>query len=308
MVLKIFWNDTENRIRAGWRIFIQIILIAVPLAILAISGVYSSGDSMTTRVTITVLPITLLSIFILGRYIDKRKFSDYGIQLRQKKWWADYGFGLLAGLLSASSFVYLLVLFGWAEIEPSVGFGANGVSFTRALLISLFTYAGVGVFEEILRTYQVRNLTEGFAGTKLSMTGAMLIAVFLAGLWSVVMHVASNDLIFLVYIWVTSVIYGFFFCWTERAALAMAMHFSWDFTISTIFLLDGSSTQETAFFIVSTNSVLDMGANVLPIVGLLAKFLGLIAVAMWIRWREGKIQFHREIASPSLITKDVYSP
>ena len=81
MVLKIFWNDTENRIRAGWRIFIQIILIAVPLAILAISGVYSSGDSMTTRVTITVLPITLLSIFILGRYIDKRKFSDYGIQL-----------------------------------------------------------------------------------------------------------------------------------------------------------------------------------------------------------------------------------
>lgn len=301
MIKRLFWNSTENRLRAGWRILIQIIMISVPLAWLAYRGVYSSGDQIDTRVSLTALPITLVSVYFLGRYIDKRKFSDYGLQLKLVSWQQDYAFGLLAGVLGASAYVLMLVLLGWAEIKPASNFGASGISIVAAFLISIITYAGVGVFEELLRVYQVRNITEGLAGTRLGIAGAMLAAVFLAGCYSVVMHAASGDAVFLVYVLVTGMIYGAFFLWTQRAALAMAIHFAWDFTFSSIFLLGSPGTQDATIFYVPVDGVPASGANLLPIVGLLAKFLLLGLVLMWIKRREGNIQLQEELAIPSLL-------
>ena len=103
----MFWNQTENRIRAGWRILIQILLTAIPLAVLGLSGFYSEGNQ-NLRVALTAGPITVLSVIICSRLIDKRKFPDLGIRLGEKAWWADFGFGILAGFLSASAYVLLL--------------------------------------------------------------------------------------------------------------------------------------------------------------------------------------------------------
>jgi len=100
---QLFWNKAEMRLRSGWRILIQIIMVCFPLVIFGALGLYS-GKLLAVKMTATALPITLLSIWILGRLIDKRAFSDYGIQLQQKDWWVDYGFGLLAGFLAASAF------------------------------------------------------------------------------------------------------------------------------------------------------------------------------------------------------------
>ncbi len=286
------------RLRSGWRILIQIIMISFPLAIFGLLGVYS-GDMLAIKMTATALPITLLSILFLGRYIDKRVYSDYGIQLKQKNWWLDYGFGLLAGFSAASFFTGMLVLFGWADIASSSKLDADPASFVIAFLISLLAYAGVGIFEEILRTYQIRNMTEGLAGTKIGITGAMILAVLLAGLWSVVMHIVSNDLPFLVYILATGVIYGFFFIWTKRAALAMAMHFAWDFTNSSLFQI--GSVSEASLFVVTINETPELGFNILSIAGIIAKIIGLIIVVFWIHNREGQIRTKKEIATPSLI-------
>jgi membrane protease YdiL (CAAX protease family) len=299
----LFWNAAENRLRAGWRIAIQVVLIGLPLAILGLLGVYSTAATMATRVAFTALPITLLSILVLGRYVDKRRFSDYGLLLRQKEWWADYGFGCLAGFLAAASYVLLLNLLGWAHLSPSRIPRGERASFAAALGISLLTYAAVGVFEELVRSYQIRNITEGLARTRLRLLGATLSAVFLAGAWSVVGHAASGDPSFLVFAFVSAVIYGFFFPWTRRVALAMAMHFAWDFTLSSVFLLGAPGAQEATLFVVSLRGVPDAGVNVLPIVGMLPKLLGLALVAAWIWRREGKIKLHRELASPSLAAR-----
>ena len=106
---QLFWNNAEMRLRSGWRILIQVIMITFPLVIFGLLGLYS-GNRLAIKMTATALPITLLSIFILGRYIDKRAFSDYGIQLKHKDWWLDYGFGWLTGFLAASSFTCILVV------------------------------------------------------------------------------------------------------------------------------------------------------------------------------------------------------
>jgi membrane protease YdiL (CAAX protease family) len=299
----VFWNATEDRLRAGWRILVQVILVVLPLSVISAKGFYSSTEAMNTRVAFTALPVTLLSILIMGRYVDKRKFSDFGLQLRERRWWADYGFGFFAGLLAATSYVFLLKFLGWAELSLVRVNGVESGSFATALLLSLLTYAAIGVFEELMRAYQVRNITEGLNKTKLHLVGSTAIAVTLAGGWSMFAHVASGDLIFLIYIFITSVIYGLFFPWTKRVALAMAVHFAWDFTLSSIFLLGAQGGQEAALFAVTIRDVPDMGSNMLPVVGIVPKILLLILVSGWIKRNEGQITIHKELTSPSLVDR-----
>jgi membrane protease YdiL (CAAX protease family) len=260
---------------------------------------------MVTRVAFTALPITLGSIFIMGRYVDKRKFSDFGLQLRKKMWWADYGFGFIAGLLAATSYVFLLKFLGWAEVSSVRIHGADSVSLATALLLSLLTYAAVGVFEELMRAYQIRNIIEGLGKTRLRLVGATAIAVSLAGGWSLVAHAASRDVIFLLYIFITSVIYGLFFPWTKRVALAMSVHFAWDFTLSSIFLLGAQGGQEAVLFVVDLRDVPDMGISILPILGIVPKILLLILVSGWITRNAGRIIIHTELISPALIDRGV---
>ena len=295
---QLFWNDAELRLRAGWRILIQVMMISFPLAIFGLFGLYSNGN-LAIKMTATALPITLFSIWVLGKLIDKRAYSDYGIQFKQKKWWCDYGFGWLAGFLAASCYTCFLLLFGWADVVFSSKLAADPASFVMALSISLLAYAGVGVFEELVRTYQIRNITEGLAGTKTGLTGAMIIAVILAGFYSVVMHIASKDPPFLIYVMVTGVIYGLFFLWTKRAALAMAMHFAWDFTVSSMFQI--GSVSEASLFLVTIRETPNSGFEILPMVGIIAKSIGLILILFWVLKSEGKIETQKDLASPTLI-------
>jgi membrane protease YdiL (CAAX protease family) len=251
---------------------------------------------------ITALPVTILSILFLGRYIDKRKWSDFGIHLNRKKWWADFGFGIFVGLFTAGLFVFILILLGWAALEPSNNVGATGMSIAGAFLISFVTYLGIGIFEELLRVYQIRNLTEGFAGTQLGITGAMLLAVFFAGMYTVTMHIASNDFPFLVFILISGGMRGLYYLWTRRAAISIAAHFAWDFTVSYLFLLGGSSAEEPAIFLVGINQVIGINTTILlPVLGIFVKVIGLIIVVYWVKWREDNVQFHKEITRPSLI-------
>jgi membrane protease YdiL (CAAX protease family) len=301
---EIFWNRFEHRLRAGWRVLIQIVIVSVPLSVLALMGIFTSREMTDTKVMITALPITIISVLFLGRFIDKRKFSDYGIHLKDGKWWAEYGVGFIVGFLSACLLVGVLVIIGAAEIKLANKFVSDGRLLISTSLISVVTYAGVGIFEEILRVYQIRNISEGLTKTKLGVIGAMFVGIFFAGLYSVIMHIASQDLIFLIFVLISALIYGLYYLFTNRTAIAIAQHFSWDLTISFIFLLGGSSVEEPAIFLVPIKQIPSIDSStLLPVVGLIVRFIGLICVVFWIKRREGAIQFHREISEPSLLKK-----
>ncbi|MDX1435863.1 MAG: type II CAAX endopeptidase family protein [Anaerolineales bacterium] len=299
-----FWNSDEDRLRSFWRVLLQAGLTVVPLLIAAQLGLYKSGESIAIRVVVLALPLTIASIYLVGRYVDKRRLSDFGLQFKQKSWWLDYGFGWLAGFVAATSVVLFLRMIGWATIGFSSVRGVDLAAMAAGIVISLLVYAGVGVFEELMRAYQIRNFTEGLAGPKFGVAAAMFLAVLLAGLWSVSMHLASGDAAFLFYVLITSCIYGLFFLWTGRAALAMAMHFSWDFTVSSIFFLGAEGIPEAAIAYVYLDRVPDLAINPVPAIGILAKLLGLLLVAGWIKRRAGDIRLQRQIAVPSLVDLD----
>jgi len=100
----------------------------------------------------------------------------------------------------------------------------------------------------MLRIYQIHNLAEGLAKKKLGVVGAMMSALFLAGMYTMIMLIASKDLKLLIHLLISGWIYGMCYLLTKRAALAMAALFAWEFGITYIFLLGGSSGQEMAIF------------------------------------------------------------
>jgi len=295
---KIFWSSEESRLRAGWRILIQILLTAIPLTVLGLGGFYSQGNQ-GLRMALTAGPITVLSVLICSRFIDKRKITDLGIKLGEKNWWVDFGFGALAGFLSASAFVLLLNIFGWGEVILSHQWKSNFLSFAGSILLGIFSYLIVGIFEELMRTYQIRNALEGLAGKKLDLSGVGLLAVLMGAFWSSLAHLASGDISFLVYILVTGMIYGVYFLWTGRAALAIALHFAWDFTVSSIFQL--GSTSEVSLFYVRISGIPDFPFEMSSLLGIAAKLIGFLLVLLWVRKREGNIRLQEELISPSLI-------
>jgi hypothetical protein len=81
--------------------------------------------------------LLLVSVAVVGRYLDRRRFRDFGVRLR-RGWWLDLGFGLLPlflnGMLLATGFVLTNQLaipvalhMGWNFFEGALlGFPVSG--------------------------------------------------------------------------------------------------------------------------------------------------------------------------------------
>jgi membrane protease YdiL (CAAX protease family) len=292
-----FWNPQEQRLRAGWRVAIQVLLVGVPMALIGASGFFTTGQ-LALKMMVTALPVTAASVFFLGKFVDRRKFSDFGLEIREKVWWQDYAYGSLVGFLSAGGMVLALVGVQLAVVRPAGGLAEAPLFFLQRFLLSLVAYISIGIFEELLRAYQVRNLAEGLSGARFGITGGVLTSVALAGLWSVLMHASRPEVPFLVYIWVSSGVYGLGFAWTKRAALPMAMHFAWDFTLSSLFQL--GTTSEPSLFTVTLQEFSGTPFSSLNMFGIAAKAIGLVLIALWVFRRQGTLRFGPELTVPTL--------
>ena len=290
MLMNFFWNNAEKRVRAGWRILIQALMVMVPLVVLGVSGFYSSGNQIF-RVAFTALPLTLGSLVISCRYLDRRPLTDLGISLTLPGWWAEYGFGAFAGFIAGGSLVFLLNILGWASMRVSFQWKTGFLAFLGAFLISLISYLSVGIFEELMRAYQIKNTVEGLYGILSRWAG--FLAVMVGAAWSVIAHVNRNDGLFLTYILVTTFLYGFFYLWTGRAALAMAFHFSWDFTVSSIFQL--GSISEVSLYYVRILELPTFTSDPLSVLALVGKIIGFMMVVVWIKRKEGALRMNAEL-------------
>lgn len=292
MLKDLFWKAAEYRIRAGWRILIQILMVTIPLAGLGLGGFYSNGN-FPLRMALTAGPITIGSVIICGSYLERRKISDLGIRFSDRSWWAEFRFGALAGFLTASFLVLLVRILGWGNLIQSNSWKADFQSFLSSILIALFSYLVVGFFEEMMRIYQIRNILEGLKDSKLTLFWSGILAALVGAAWSFAAHASSGDLPFLVYILVTAFLYGIFILWTGRAGLVIAFHFAWDFALSTIFQL--GSTTETSFYYVRLARMPDLPFDGIPLLGMAAKLFGLLLVISWILARKERIHFKPEV-------------
>ena len=106
-----FWNSEERRLRALWRLSLQVVLMLIlqtiaGVAIIAISPQAIRALADPTQLTQGSLPAILstlatflaivLSIWFAGKWLDHRSFKEFGLHLNSK-WWGDLFFGLVLG-------------------------------------------------------------------------------------------------------------------------------------------------------------------------------------------------------------------
>ena len=213
-VKNIFLSPDEDRLRAGWRLVGQTLLLVVisTCVLLPVAfnpQVLSSGKGFLFYQVAELIGVSL-SVFLARRFLDKRSFRSLGLKIERQA-----GTDLLVGMgipFFMIGLVYLLEsAMGWLTFS---GFAWGSDPLKTVLsetLVNLFIFILVGWNEELLsRGYHLQTLASGlnlpwgvllsaaiFGGLHLGNPNASWVSalgVFLAGLFLTYAYLRSGQL------------------------------------------------------------------------------------------------------------------
>lgn len=240
-----FFNSSQQRLRAGWRLVIQLLLMFFLSGILTLlfRQLWQSSLSIAS-----VLPQALGaagSIWIAARLLDRRAVTDYGISF-DYRWSKDFVVGSLMALMAVSIIFFIEWWLGWLRI---VGYGWNTTphfSFVGPFLSSLSAMLLVGFYEEwFSRGYQLLNLAEGLRYPSLGDRTAIAIATLTTSTLFGLLHFFNPNatVIAILNIVLAGIVLAIPYILTGRLGLSVGLHFSWNFTQGAIYDLPVSGTQ-----------------------------------------------------------------
>lgn len=289
--MNIFINVNEQRLRAGWRLLMQIIIMFLIVASGILGLQYVVSDPL---LVITVFPQfvgVIASVWIAARLLDKRSFSDYGLHFN-RRWWKEFLIGSAIAAIGIG-IVFLIEWwsgwititgYGW-DIETGTSFGLGFVSFFLAMLM-------VGFHEELFsRGYQILNITEGFRYPAIGQRGAITIAVLLTSSIFGFMHFFNPNAsaISTFNIILAGAVLAVPFVLTGSLALSAGLHFSWNFVMAGLlgFPVSGMNIQFSVLQIQQGGTELWTGGAFGPEAGLLG-WLGMAIIlggsCVYIKW------------------------
>lgn len=164
---QLFFSPDEDRLRAGWRLLLQFLILIFVSTIFALPfvGMLVQPDQGGTSFYlvngfVTAIPVTI-SVYLARRWLDRRSFLDLGLH-----WDGPAAKDLFLGIgLTGVMFVVIYLLewtfgflrfdaFTWQEQPLSV--------VLQGTLLMLLAYVFTGWGEELLfRGYWLQNLIEG---------------------------------------------------------------------------------------------------------------------------------------------------
>ncbi len=220
----IFISSDEPRLRAGWRIFLQIILM-IPIGL--VTGAASKvlfpfwrGGVLQDQL-ISLLTMTL-SIYIARRWLDKRSFASLGLDLSPKMW-KD----LLAGILITfvqMGFVYVVMYtLGWITFEGFAWKFESATDVTLGLVGMFIVFVLVGWNEELLsRGYQLQNLADG-----INLVWGVVISSAVFG----ILHLGNPNATWIsaVGIFFAGIFLAYGYTTTKELWLPIGLHIGWNF-------------------------------------------------------------------------------
>jgi membrane protease YdiL (CAAX protease family) len=232
---RFFISTTENRLRAGWRLLGQGLLMLVSVAVFGGLGSYLLGSleniSFASFLLLTSLIISLaitLSIFIARRFLDRRTFTSLGLQ-GNKQALFDLLFGFaLTGLMLGLIFLVEWA-FGWLEVESFAWQVENFGNLIISVLTVLLIFALGSWQEELLsRGYWLQNLSEGLNRS----LGVLLSSAIFA-----LVHVLNPNLSWLAFVglFLSGLFLAYGYLRTNQLWLPIGLHLGWNFFEGTVF-------------------------------------------------------------------------
>lgn len=306
ILISLFWNYDERRLRAGWRLTLQnlaFFLMLVGGGILLVffpNGIELLGESFAFSALLQALTLTV-SIFLAAWLFDQRPLADLGFHLN-RRWWQDWLFGAaLGGLLMFLIFVTQSAL-GWVTITDTFYSALPGTPFFIAILLPLAIHLTVGFYEELwARGYLLRNLAEGLNFRLLGgPTGSILLATLLTSAFFGLLHAANPNatLTSTRNIMLAGLLLASGYVLTGELALPIGLHFTWNFfqgyvfgwPVSGIPLLGGTFLRvEQGGPAVWTGGEFGPEAGLL---GILAMGLGTLLIVLYVWLTRGRLGLH----------------
>ena len=320
-----FLNEREGRLRAFWRLLFQVFLYFFVQAILAVMavtvltlvsgglpvlgggiGLGSSPAALVLGGLISLLS-ALVSVWISGRFFDRRPFSGFGLRL-DRDWWLDLGFGLLLGMVLMTGIFLVELAAGWIQITRTLSTPEASPPFLLAILAPLFLFLCVGFGEELVsRGYQLKNMAEGLNYPGLGgPRGAILLAWVLSSSVFGVAHVLNPGatLVSTINIAFAGLLLGVGYVLTGRLAISIGLHITWNFFQGNVFgfPVSGMDGIGASFIEISQGGpTLFTGGAFGPEAGLMdiaATVVGSLLIVLWVRLRAGSATLEPSIAEP----------
>ena len=309
-----FWNDEQGRLRAAYRILIQLTLFFILMkglsALLGIPSEITSDLPLLTFLSVAGVRLfrVLISVWLGGRFLDRRPFADFGLHLN-KKWWQDLCFGLGLGILLIGSVFLIELTAGWVTISEILYSVNSQQTFILPFIVFVILFVCVGYSEELFyRGYHLTNIAEGFNIKSIGPKYAIGIAIFISSILFGIFHLGSPGAtpisIAIIFLW--AILSGLAYVLTGRLAISIGAHITWNLFQGNVFGFPVSGTTFPAdtvslFSIIQSGPELWTGGEFGPeggLVGLFVVLVGILLIFAWARFREGKISLASHVAQP----------
>lgn len=302
MIRTVFYNDDDRRLRAGWRLLLQALLMVVFVigagAFLLPTVGGRLGEALASLVGIGG------SVWLAAAMLDGRRLADFGLHL-SRRWWADLGFGLALGVVFQAAIFGVEWALGWVEVVDVFVVRRPEQPFLLAVLTPLTVFVAVGVYEELLaRGYWLRNVAEGLGGV-LGPRGALLTAWVVSSALFGLAHAFNPNatLVSTINLVAAGLFLGLGTVLTGSLAISIGLHVTWNFAEGILFGFPVSG--QTAFATAQVLAIEQHGPDVWtggafgPEAGLLTLVgmaLGSAATVAWVRRRHGTVRLRDELA------------
>jgi hypothetical protein len=330
-VINLFWNREERRLRALWRLGLQTLLwfvllflfqaaAGIVIGVVAIatqtvtieqlSDVTTLEDMLLHRpgallvITLVSLAAYLISVWVAGRFLDRRRFKTFGFRF-SKSWWIGFGFGLALGALSMAIIFIVELALGWVTVTGTLVTRRPGDVFALALLMPLGTFIAVGIYEELFsRGYHIKNLAEGLNWRRIGPRRAVAIATLISSVVFGLLHANNpNATTFsTVNLMLAGAQLALGYVLTGELAIPIGLHIAWNFFEGNVFgfpVSGGDYRAATFIGIEQGGPDLWTGGAFGPeggLLGILVMLLGCALIALWVRWRTGRVGVHGALA------------
>lgn len=247
-VVSFLWNTRTRRPRLPWRLVSVFVVLAVLSLVVGIGGSLLRGSLATALgLVVPAAQATLVAgnalfattqlvgfvgaVYLTGRFVDRRWFRDFGLDV-DRDWWADLGFGLVLGAALMTGIFLVELAAGWVAVTGTLRIEAASFPFWPWFGWAVVTFVGVGITEELLaRGYLIKNLAEGLTWfDRVGPAGAVGLAVAASALVFGFGH-ASNpnaSLASTTGIVVAAVMLAAGYVLTGELAIPIGVHVTWN--------------------------------------------------------------------------------
>ncbi|WP_436934415.1 CPBP family intramembrane glutamic endopeptidase [Halovenus marina] len=318
-IRQLLWNDDQGRLRAPLRLaamaasFLVVVLVVDAVGSLFETVFGADRGTAEGTVVIAVMGMYVLGILAIGRAVDRRHFSDYGLGI-DSRWRADALLGLSIGAGMAGVTVLAGLISGHLSVD------ASALSAETGLFAGLSPIAGTvaGVFflllfvffyELVFRGFVLVNVAEGLAGATTE-RGAVLSGVLVSAVLFAVVHAPLSDAagVTLTTLFLFSLVVGCLVAATGRLAGALGVHAGWALLVGPVFGtpfrgIDSS----TALLALERDGPTALVGGTFGLDGSLLALCGLVAGAFCLLvWRQyGSLEFTvaSQIPTPDLLDR-----